>query len=91
MSQHDVYQYLCGALAMSAVVVALFFLRFWRVSRDRLFVYFTAAFVLLAANWTALAAIAPSRESRHFVYLIRLVAFLLLAFGIWDKNKGGDR
>ena len=43
-----------GATVMASVACALFFLRFWRQSRDRLFACFGFAFVALAANWLAL-------------------------------------
>ncbi len=75
-----------GALAMASWVAGLFFLRFWRVSRDRLFLFFGAAFWVFAANWVGLA-IYPSEETRHYVYVIRLVAFVLILVGIIDKNR----
>jgi hypothetical protein len=78
---------LWGALAMGSWVAGLFFLRFWRVSRDRLFLFFCAAFWVLAANWFGLATIHPSQETRHYVYLLRLVAFVLILVGIIDKNR----
>jgi len=36
---------------MAAWVVALFFVKFWRATRDRLFLCFFLAFLLLAFNW----------------------------------------
>jgi hypothetical protein len=80
-------QFFLGALVALSTVAALFFARYWRTSRDRLFGFFAAAFVLMAVNWGALAAFAPTEETRHYFYLIRLVAFLLIAFGIVDKNR----
>ena len=41
-----------GALAMACWVAGLFFLRFWRLSRDRLFVFFVLAFWLLT-RWVS--------------------------------------
>jgi len=69
------------------MVAALFFLRYWRVSRDRLFAFFAVAFALLAANWLALSVIDPAFEARHLIYLIRLAAFVLITIGIVDKNR----
>jgi hypothetical protein len=80
-------EFLLGATAALAFVVALFFLRFWRQTRDRLFAYFAVAFVLLAANWTALAFIPAESESRPLAYLVRLVAFALILVGVIDKNR----
>ena len=76
-----------GALAMASWVAGLFFLRFWRVSRDRLFLFFSAAFWVFGANWVALATLHPSEETQHYVYMVRLVAFLLILIGIFDKNR----
>ena len=79
--------FMWGALAMCSATCGLFFLRFWHQTRDRLFVLFGAAFLVLALNWTVLALGRPSDESRHWVYVIRLAAYLLLIAGIVDKNR----
>ena len=73
--------------ATAAVAAGLFFFRFWRESRDRLFAFFGAAFWMLAVSWALLALINPSDETRPYIYAIRLVAFLLLIAGMVDKNR----
>jgi hypothetical protein len=73
--------------ATAAVAAGLFFFRFWRESRDRLFAFFGAAFWMLAVSWALLALINPSDETRPYVYAIRLVAFLLMIVGMVDKNR----
>lgn len=80
-------QFFNGACAISSAVIGLFFLRYWRVSADRLFAFFTAAFWLFAAHWVALAVVAPSDEERHWLYLVRLIAFVAIIAGIVDKNR----
>jgi type II secretory pathway component PulM len=82
-----VLQFMWGALAMANATAALFFLRFFRDTRDRLFALFGGGFLALAINYAVLALVQPSREERHYVYLIRLVAFLLILFGVIDKNR----
>jgi hypothetical protein len=79
-------EFLWGLLTMAHLVVALLLLRFWRLSRDRLFLFFAASFAALAANWLALALIRPTPEAQHWVFLIRLFGFVLLIVGIVDKN-----
>jgi len=79
-----------GAVVMGCVVIAMFFLRFWRKSRDRLFLFFSAAFALLAINWTALA-LTNADEPQTMLYLIRLMAFVLILIGIWDKNRAAAK
>lgn len=78
--------FLLGALSMSAAVAGLVFLRYWKLSSDRLFLFFAAAFWILSAQWALLAALSPEDEYRPYAYLIRLGAFLLIVAGIVDKN-----
>ena len=82
-----------GILAMASTVAGVFFLRYWRESRDRLFVFFALAFALLAANWAGLAVIdQPTAEAQQtYAYVVRLVAFLVLIVGIIDKNRRSGR
>ena len=78
-------QFCWGVLTMASLVATLLFLRYWKVSRDRLFAFF--AFALLAINWLVLAAVYPAFEARHLIYLIRLAAFIFIIVGILDKNR----
>lgn len=80
-------EFLWGALAMSGWLAGLFFLKFWRVTRDRLFVLFFLAFWMLALNWLVLALIPSVPETRHQVFILRLSAFVLIIVGIVDKNR----
>ena len=81
------FEFLSGATAMACLVVSLFFLRFWRETHDRLFFWFAVAFGVFFVNRTALAVAHPSAESTPYFYVLRLVAFLLIAFAIIDKNR----
>lgn len=78
---------LLGALAMASGIAALFFLRFWTVSRDRLFFFFSLGFLVLGLTWASLGAGHPAEETRHYYYVPRLVAFVLIIIGIADKNR----
>jgi hypothetical protein len=78
---------LYSASAMGSVTAGMFFLRFWRHSRDRLFLIFALAFWALALNWILLVAVPIAAERHHFAYVIRLAAFALLLAGIIDKNR----
>ena len=73
--------------ATAAFIGCLFFFRFWRDSRDSLFAFFGAAFLLLSLSWTLLALINPSDETQPYIYAIRLVAFLLIILGMVNKNR----
>ena len=81
-------QFMLGAVVMACSVAGLFFLRFWRKARDRLFAIFAVAFWLLGLNWLALAFINQD-EVRTALYGVRLLAFGFILLGIWDKNRAG--
>ncbi|SEU34088.1 hypothetical protein SAMN05443639_118109 [Stigmatella erecta] len=72
---------------MACLACALFFVRFWRESKDRLFALFALSFTVMSLNWFALGLLPVDDERRHYVYVIRLVSFLLILFAIWDKNR----
>jgi hypothetical protein len=78
---------LSGALTAGFSVVALYFARFWRETRDRLFGFFAASFVLLGINALALGLSTPSGDLRTFIYGLRLAAFVLILYAIYDKNR----
>jgi hypothetical protein len=79
--------FLQGAVAMGCAIVGLFFLRFWRDSRDRLFMLFALAFWALAASYVLLGVISFATEFRVYVFVVRLAAFCLILYGIFDKNR----
>jgi hypothetical protein len=84
---HDLIIFLQGIASTAAWINGLFFLRFWRDSGDDLFAFFGAAFGLLGLSWALLAILAPTEETRPYIYGLRLVAFLLIMAGIAAKNR----
>ena len=80
------FAFLAGAASMGFAVAALFFLRFWRDTRDSLFLSFAIAFLLLALAQTILTLGGIPLEERSWVYLIRLAAFVLILLAIVRKN-----
>ena len=81
-------QFSWGLLAMASLVAGMLFLRYWKVTGDRLFAFFAMAFAMFSVNYVVLAAVNPAFEARHLIYLIRLAGFLLIIAGIVDKNRG---
>ena len=79
--------FLSGAVTFGFGVAALFFVRFWRDTRDELFLCFGIAFLLLGAGQAVLALAGVPDEQRPWVYLIRLAAFVLILAGIARKNR----
>jgi len=79
-------QFIMGAIGMGLAVAALFFLRFWRESRDRFFAWFALAFFVLAVNRAMLGLFGESSETSLAPYLVRLLAFLIIIWAIVEKN-----
>ena len=77
-----------GAVAMASSVAALFFLRFWRQTRDTLFLLFSLAFAVDAITRLALGLASISDEDEPFFYVARLVTFALIIVAIINKNRG---
>lgn len=78
---------LMGGIAMASAVAALFFLRFWRDTGDRLFAIFALSFVLLAITRLGLAFSREHSEGQTHWYWVRLAAFVLILLAIIDKNR----
>lgn len=76
--------FLSGAIVFGYAIAGLFFFRFWKRTADRLFVMFAIAFWLLGAIRLAITMFKV--EEDHYLYWIRLVAYLLILAAIVDKN-----
>ncbi len=76
-----------GALLMGYAVAALFFLRFWSASRDRLFALFSLAFAVLAVQRFAITMTRETMEDQTIFYLLRLAAYVIIIVAIVDKNR----
>jgi uncharacterized membrane protein HdeD (DUF308 family) len=77
---------LLGAIAMASLVAGLFFLRFWRDTRDRLFLFFAISFLVEGLNRAALGLSDDPNEGRPFFYFVRFLSFLLILIAIIQKN-----
>ena len=77
-----------GMLVAGYAVAGLFFLRFWRETRDRLFGIFAGAFFVLGLQRLLLALLETSPAGAVWLYVIRLLAFVLILAAIVDKNRG---
>ena len=85
------YQLITGAIVMGYGVAGLFFLRFWRQTRDRLFLAFAVAFWILGLQRLGLALTRSMVEDQSSLYLVRLFAFVLILIAIIDKNRSRAR
>lgn len=80
--------FLHGAIAFASATIAVFFLRYWRSSGDRLFVMFSAAFWLLTLHWLLSSAFPHITTQAH---VLRFVGFALIAVAVLDKNRNSGR
>lgn len=78
---------LSGAITLGWAIAGLFFLRFWRQTRDAFFLYFTAAFWLESATRLVAAVLVSTTEDEPLLYVIRLFAYALVIAAIWHKNR----
>lgn len=80
-------QMLSGALAVALLLAALFFLRFWRNTRDRFFLYFALSFAIEGLNRLAIGALTQASEDHPLFYGVRILAYGLIVAAIWQKNR----
>ena len=75
-----------GATMFGSFAIAVFFLRYWRQTGDRLFGVFALAFTLFGVNRIVLASLDTDSEARTWVYLLRALMFIAIIGAIIDKN-----
>jgi hypothetical protein len=83
------YTFLGGAIVMGFAVATLLFLRFWRRTREGLFLAFSGSFLLLGVTQTLLSLGGFVDEQRSWLYLLRLAAFLLILLALFLQNRRG--
>ena len=74
-----------GSVAISAVLVVVF-LRYRKIQRGRLFGFFAGAFACFTAG-LVMRLVADIDEHRPFVFVPRIIGFLLIILAILDKNR----
>jgi hypothetical protein len=79
--------FLAGAIVMGFAVAALLFLKFWRKTRQGLFLAFAGSFLLLSITQALLTLAGILIEERSWLYLLRLAAFLLILAALWSTNR----
>jgi len=83
--------FLLGVIAMASITAGVFFLKFWRSTRDTFFLAFAAFFLIEALDRTALLFLSKPSEGSPWVYLVRLLALFLIVAAILRKNYGSSR
>lgn len=78
--------FLLGVIAAASFTAMLFFLRFWRDTRDLLFAAFAFFFLVEGANRVVLSTMAHPNEGSPWIYVARLIALVVLLAAIIRKN-----
>lgn len=79
--------FLLGVVVTALLIAAAFFLKFWRQTRDNLFLGFAAAFLIEACNRTAFLFLENPNDGHPLIYTIRLLSYLLILGAIVHKNR----
>ncbi|HEY8102458.1 MAG TPA: DUF5985 family protein [Burkholderiaceae bacterium] len=83
---HSLNFILMGAIAMASVTTGVFFLRFWKMTKDRFFLFFAASFLIEGINRFFLGFMDDPNDNSTIYYVIRLLAYGLILIAIVDKN-----
>jgi uncharacterized membrane protein HdeD (DUF308 family) len=83
--------FLLGIIATSSVMAGIFFLKFWKHTRDFLFLAFAIAFIIEGFSRASVMFLAKPNEGSPWIYLVRLLASLLILIAIVKKNYSAAR
>lgn len=75
-----------GAITMGYLVVAFFFISFWRETRDRMFIMFAAGFAILTLHRSFFALTFDAAHWTDFTFALRLIGYLCILAGILDRR-----
>ncbi len=86
--------FLAGISMATFAASGLFFVKLWRAAQDRFFAFFAIACGLLSIERVVAlfvqgvfdSDLVPLPESTSWIYLIRLLAFLMIVIAIVSKN-----
>ena len=79
---------LLGAVIMGDLVASLFFVRFWKMTGDRFFLFFAASFIAIAVSRVVVDEGIPPFGYEPLGYMIRVASYLFIVAGILYKNRG---
>lgn len=85
--QHIIFSmFLLGVITAASFTAMLFFLRFWKDTRDSLFAAFAFFFLVEGADRVVLSTMKHPNEGSPWIYVARLIALLVLLAAIIRKN-----
>ena len=78
--------FLLGVIATASITSGIFFLKFWRATRDSFFLAFAASFIIEGLNRSTVLLFDRPNEATRWIYLVRLLSLLLILAAILKKN-----
>lgn len=79
--------FLLGVVALSFLAIGVFFLRFWKSTRDFLFLAFAASFLIEGLNRCSFLLLDKPNEGAASIYIVRVLSYALILAGILHKNR----
>lgn len=79
--------FLLGVITAACLVAGLFFLQFWRSTRDFLFLAFAIFFVIQGGTHAFIVSLSHPNEGNIWMFLVRLVSILVVLGAILGKNS----
>lgn len=79
--------FLLGVIVTASLVASAYFLRFWRQTRDPLFLGFAAAFFIEGINRTGFLFVISPESGSVVLYSVRLLSYLIILVAIAYKNR----
>lgn len=78
--------FLLGVIVTTSLTASLFFFKFWKKTRDVLFLAFSASFCIEALNRIGFLFLDAPNDGHPAIYLVRLLSYLLILGAIVYKN-----
>lgn len=75
-----------GAIILAGTAIGLFFLRFWKSTGDRFFLFFFLSFWIDAASRLYFRVPASQMEAATPYFLLRVFSYSLILVAVLDKN-----
>jgi hypothetical protein len=82
--------FLLGFIAGCSLVAVLFFFRFWKATRDFLFLAFAIFFLGQGSSYVLALRFSHPNQGSSYLFLLRLLSVLVLLAAILRKNAGKD-
>jgi hypothetical protein len=79
--------FLLGVLAMGDLIATFFFVKYWKRTRHRFFLYFAVSFGVEVLCRFLLIYTTSNSETEPLVYGLRLLSYLVILAGIADINR----